>query len=153
MDASHGSDDAIKVLCVDDDDLVAQIVRITLKHVHGFEWLGQLRRAEELAAHAASSTPHVVLLDLCMPGKCPFDAIRELGASSPQSRVLMYSAGAGQGMIDRAIETGAWGYLSKEVDGPTLISAIRRVARGEFVMIPHAELAGATCETTGGRAA
>ena len=129
---------AIKVLCVDDDDLVAQIVRITLKHAGGFEWLGQLRDAGDMALHAEIDPPDVVLLDMCMPGKSPFVAMRELFDVCPKARVLMFSGYDGQNLVDRAIEAGASGYLSKHESGCEIIDAIRRVARGEFVMSPHA---------------
>jgi two-component system nitrate/nitrite response regulator NarL len=130
-------DQAIKVLCVDDDDLVAHIVRITLKEAGGFRWLGQLRDAESLASHALAEPPDVVLLDLCMPGKCPFEAMDELAAACPAARVLMFSGQAGHSLIDRAIEAGASGYVLKDVDGAELVSAIRHVAHGRFVMGAH----------------
>jgi DNA-binding NarL/FixJ family response regulator len=128
---------SIKVLCVDDDDLVAQIVKITLKQAGGFAWLGQVRDAAELTARAVIDPPDVVLMDLCMPGKCPFIAMRDLRAVCPQARVLMFSGHDGQRLIDRAIEAGASGYLSKDEEGSTLVSSIRRVAGGEFVISPR----------------
>lgn len=130
----------IKVLCVDDDDLVAQIVKITLKHAGGFQWLGQLRDAGDLRNHAVQHRPDVILLDLCMPGKCPFDAVEELISACPDTKVIMLSGHADNHSIDRAIDAGAWGYLSKEDEGTHLISALRRVAAGEFVLGPQAKL-------------
>lgn len=126
--------DTIKVLFVDDDDLVAQIVRITLEQAGGFKWLGQLRDAGELAALARLECPDIVMLDLCMPGKCPFAAMRELAETCPEARVLMFSACDSESLIDRAIEAGAAGYLGKDANAPLLTWALRRVAEGEFVM-------------------
>lgn len=128
------SKEPIKVLCVDDDELVAQILRITLKNVGGFEWLGQLKDAGELAAAAKRERPDIVLLDLCMPGKSPFIALQELQQACPSARAIMLTGYANKHMIDRAIEAGAWGYLSKHDDGWGLVAAIKRVVNGEFVM-------------------
>jgi len=134
----------IKVLCVDDDELVVQILKITLKNVGGFQWLGQLKDAGDLAATARRERPDIVLLDLCMPGKSPFVALEELKQACPSARAIMLTGYANKHMIDRAIEAGAWGYLSKHDEGWSLVAAIKRVAGGEFVMGPAPNLEYAT---------
>jgi DNA-binding NarL/FixJ family response regulator len=125
---------AVRVMMVDDDDLVGQIVRITLKHAGGFEWMGQVRDIAELEETIDDPHPDVVLLDLCMPGNSPFVALDELRRKHPEARIVIFSARCGQSLVDRAIEAGAWGYISKDNDGWGVISAIRRVANGEFVV-------------------
>ncbi|MCI0630685.1 MAG: response regulator transcription factor [Phycisphaerales bacterium] len=129
----------IRVLCVDDDDLVGQLIKITLKHAGGFQWLGQAHEADDLVARVLQDRPDVVLLDLCMPGKSPFTAIEELITACPDVKVIMLSGHADSHLIDRAIEAGAWGYLSKFDDGADLVCAIRRIAGGEFVLGPQAK--------------
>ena len=125
---------AIRVLMVDDDDLVGQIMRITLKHAGGFEWVGQVHDATALNDISDRDCPDIVLLDLCMPGKSPFVAVDELRRKCPKARVVIFSGRCGQSLVDRAIEAGAWGYVSKDGDGWSVIAAIRRVANGEFVL-------------------
>src|SRR5688500_3633272 len=106
MTANINQDREIRVLCVDDDELVGQIIRITLKHAGGFEWLGQLHSADELLDRSRQEAPDVVLLDLCMPGKSAFVAMQELIALCPTTRILLFTGYAGQNLIDRAIEAG-----------------------------------------------
>jgi DNA-binding NarL/FixJ family response regulator len=76
----------------------------------------------------------VVLLDLDMPGPNPIEVLRELTVQSPDVRVIVLSGHVRRELIDRAIEAGAYGYLSKNDDGGVLVDSIRAVARGEFVL-------------------
>lgn len=126
----------IKVLCVDDDDLLATSVRFILKPAKSIQWIGQLRTAEHLLETARENCPDIVLLDIYMPGKDPFEALRELSEACPNTRAIMFSGYVSQRLVDRSIEAGAWGYVSKHDADTTLISAIRRVASGEFVLGP-----------------
>jgi DNA-binding NarL/FixJ family response regulator len=130
----HNATKAIRVLMVDDDDLVGQIMRITLKHAGSFEWRGQIRDTGALDDIEETVQPHVVLLDLCMPGKSPFEAVDQLRQRYPEARIVIFSGLCGHSLVDRAIEAGAWGYISKNNDGSTVVSSIRRVAAGEFVI-------------------
>lgn len=124
----------IRVLCVDDNDLVVDAIGLKLKLAGGFEWLGQLMHAGDLAEEVAQRKPDVVLLDVDMPGRDPFIALEELTGRCPTTRVLMFSGHTRNELVDRAVEAGAWGYLSKHADTETIVSAIRRVADGEFVL-------------------
>jgi two-component system response regulator DesR len=127
----------IKVLCVDDNDLVAEAIKTNLRSAGGFRWVGHLEKADELPQRVARDHPDVVLLDIDMPGRDPFEAVAELTRTSPETHVLMLSALVRSDLIDRALDAGAWGYLSKN-DSSTLVSAIRRVDDDEFVMGPEA---------------
>jgi DNA-binding NarL/FixJ family response regulator len=129
----------IKVLCVDDNDLVAEGLRMKLRHTGDFEWMGSLREADDLVKAAWRSRPHVVLLDIDMPGKDPFEAMRELTDMFPSVRVLMLSGHVRRELIDRAIESGAWGYVSKNEGADVIVHAIERVARGEFTLGPDVQ--------------
>ncbi|HYD98888.1 MAG TPA: response regulator transcription factor [Alphaproteobacteria bacterium] len=124
----------IGVLCVDDNDLVADALEVRLRLAGGFRWLGRLPDAERLAAVAQELAPDVVLLDIDMPGKSPFVAVAELLAVRPGVRVVMVSGHIRTDFIDRAVEAGAWGYVSKNEGADVIVAAIRRVAAGEFVM-------------------
>jgi len=135
----------IKVLCVDDNFLVAEGIKIKLMLAGGFEWLGQLSDADNLLDEVRRGQPDIVLLDIDMPGKDAFAAMEELRESGLDSRVIMVSGHVRTDLIDRAVEAGAWGYVSKGDGAQAIISAIDQVMAGKFVMGPEvsAEYRGA----------
>ncbi|MDZ4753948.1 MAG: response regulator transcription factor [Phycisphaerae bacterium] len=133
----------IRVLCVDDNPLVVDALGLKLNLSGGFEWLVPLEAADNLLDDVLASQPDVVLLDIDMPGRDPLDALAELTAACPCVKVLMFSGHTRTDLVDRAIEAGAWGYLSKHADVQTIVSAIRRVAAGEFLLDPDFKVASA----------
>ncbi len=130
----------IRVLCVDDNDLVAEGIRIKLDIERGgFEWIGQLRDANHLVQEAFRTKPNVILLDIDMPGKDAFEALHEVSELFPNVRVLMLSGHVRRELIERAIEAGAWGYISKHEGADLIIDAIERVTNGEFALGPDVQ--------------
>jgi DNA-binding NarL/FixJ family response regulator len=71
-----------------------------------------------------------------MPGPDPFEALEDLRRQCPNTRAIMLSAYVRDHYIDAAVNAGAWGYLCKNDDPETIIDAIRKVSRGEFVFGP-----------------
>jgi two-component system response regulator DesR len=123
----------VRVLCVDDNALFRRALIVGLRREPWITVVGELETPDELTARAAECRPDVVLLDLDMPGRDPFDAIEELRTTSPNARVLVLTGHLRLDFVDRAIERGAWGYLSKSVSIEQLLNAIREVASGSFV--------------------
>ena len=124
----------IRVLCVDDNFLVVEAVRHKLASVGGFDWAGSLSRADRLVETASETNADVVVLDIDMPGRDPFDAMLELARTNPNARVLMLTGHVRRELVDRAFESGAWGYVSKSLGSDEIVSAIRRVQSGEVVV-------------------
>lgn len=128
----------IRVLCVDDNKLVAEAVERCLMHEPRFEWAGWLSNVDDLAEHIEANPPDVVLLDIDMPGRDPFELLEDLAQRNPQVRVLMFSGHVRGDYIDRAIDSGAWGYLSKNEGIDDMLRAIEQVAAGEFAITGEA---------------
>jgi two-component system, NarL family, response regulator DesR len=129
----------IKVLCVDDNFLVAEGIAIMLRMAGGFEWVGQLSSADDLVSEAARTRPDIVLLDIDLPGRDPFEALEELNRVCPDVRTIIFSGFVERDLVDRAVEAGAWGYLMKGENGTEVADAIARVLLDEFVMAPDIE--------------
>lgn len=124
----------IRVLCVEDNQLVAEAIARKL-HGHGeFEWLGWVNSAAALTEKITQTCPTVVCMDLDIPGEDTFAMVRSVGERCPAARVLMLTGHVRQDYIDRALSAGAWGYLSKGEESRVIIDGIRRVAAGEFVL-------------------
>jgi DNA-binding NarL/FixJ family response regulator len=133
--------DTIKVLCVDDNFLVAEGIRIKLALAGGFDWLGHLSDADHLLEQVQSLRPDVVLLDIDMPGKNAFEALEELSQTHPEARVIIVSGHVRADLIDRALDAGAWGYISKGDEADTIVSAIQKVMEGQCVLGTDAKAA------------
>ena len=127
-------DQAIRVLCVDDNDFVAEAIRRKLSLNSNFAWAGWLPEAKDLIEKVKETNADVVLLDIDMPGKDSFEALGELAQACPQTRVIMLSGYVRSDYIDRAVEAGAWGYVSKNENTETILAAIQQVSRGGFAM-------------------
>ena len=124
----------IRVMCVDDNDFVAEAIRRKLSLDPSFAWAGWLPEARQLVEKVKETKADVVLLDIDMPGKDSFEALAELASACPSARVIMLSGYVRSDYIDRAVEAGAWGYVSKNENTETILAAIQQVAKGGFAM-------------------
>lgn len=129
------------VLCVDDNEQVAEAVRVKLGRAEGFRWIGWLATADALMEWVGREPPSAVVLDIDLPGRSPFAAVAELAESHPDVRVVMFSGHVGYELIERALEAGAWGYVSKNDGEDALIAALRRVASGDIALSREARAA------------
>jgi DNA-binding NarL/FixJ family response regulator len=127
----------VRVLCVDDNEPLAEALRITLDGESGFVWAGWLPSADELMRRAESDRPDVILLDLDMPGRDPIEVLAELAAANPATRVVILSGHVRADLIQRVLQAGAWGYVSKNDGETSLLKAIADVAAGEIAFSPE----------------
>lgn len=129
------------VLCVDDNPHVADALRMLFSRGQWCRWLGWLPDATDLAERVKAVCPMIVLLDLDMPGPDPFEAIAEITAHCPETRTIIFSGHVRKDLIDRAIEAGVWGYVSKNDGEGVLVEAIRKILGGEFALGPEVRAA------------
>jgi DNA-binding NarL/FixJ family response regulator len=129
----------IKVLCVDDHPFVAEALQSRLSTASDMILAGRLTSAENVVDEVKRSGAEIVLMDIAMPGKDPFEAIEDLKRQCPDTRVIMLSAFVRDHYLDAAIDAGAWGYVSKGDDPGAILEAIRKVHRGEFVFGPEVQ--------------
>lgn len=122
----------IGVLCVDDNPHVADALRVLLGRSERFEWTGWLPTADEVRQAVRDQCPGIVLIDLDMPGKSPFESIAELAEHYPGCRVVVFSGHVSAALIDRALDAGAWGYASKNDGEEELLALCAVYARGKW---------------------
>ncbi|MBX3381781.1 MAG: response regulator transcription factor [Phycisphaeraceae bacterium] len=123
----------IKVLCVEDNALVGEVLARKLDGNPDFVWLGWVSSSEELFKKVAEVAPDVVCMDLSMPGEDAFAMIEELRTRAPNSRVMILSGHSSQQLVEQAIDAGAWGFLSKAEDSRMIIQSLKSVAAGKPV--------------------
>ncbi len=85
------------------------------------------------AAYAAyrSHRPETVVMDLSMEGFGGIEAIRRIRELDPRAAILVYSAHSSHVLLERALEAGALGFVTKGSNVDTLLQGLKRVARGE----------------------
>ncbi|MBL9149595.1 MAG: response regulator transcription factor [Phycisphaerae bacterium] len=124
----------ISVLCADDNQHVADAMKITFERAGGFAWTGWLPGADTVIETVLRDRTSIVILDIDMPGRNPFDVIEELSDKCPWCRAVMFSGHVRYELIERAFVAGAWGYVSKNDGEAALMQAVRDVCRDELAM-------------------
>ncbi|MBH1936519.1 response regulator transcription factor [Streptomyces sp. AV19] len=143
-------DHTIKVLLVDDHQVVRKGLRTFLEIQEDIEVVGEAADGAEGVARAEELRPDVILLDVKMPGMDGIEALRRLRSLDSPARVLVVTSFTEQRTVIPALKAGAAGYVYKDVDPDALAGAIRSVHAGHVLLQP--EVAGAllTQDDTGG---
>jgi DNA-binding NarL/FixJ family response regulator len=125
-----------RVLLADDHALVRVGIRSLLSTIAGFDVVAEAGTGHEALELADRLRPHVVLMDIAMPGINGLDATARLVERHPEIRVIILSMHASEEYALQALRAGAAGYLLKDTDLPELERAIVAVARGETYLSP-----------------
>jgi two-component system, NarL family, response regulator LiaR len=128
--------DAIRVLIVDDHQVVREGLRNFLELQDGMEVAGEAGDGEEGVALAAELRPDVVLMDLVMPKLGGVEAMRLLRQRVPGTRVIVLTSFIDEEHLLPAMRAGAAGYLLKNVQPQELARAIRAAYAGEALIDP-----------------
>ncbi len=123
----------IRVLVVDDDLFVRQSLQKMLSRTPGISTAGFAENGTQALEMFASEAVDLVLMDVQLPGMDGVSTAAEIRALDPKARVLMFSSYCDQSILRKAIGAGASGYILKDAEPDTLISAIRAAASGLLV--------------------
>ncbi|WP_327237239.1 response regulator transcription factor [Streptomyces sp. NBC_01317] len=134
-------DKTIRVLLVDDHQVVRRGLRTFLEVQDDIEVVGEASDGAEGVARAEELRPDVVLMDIKMPGTDGIEALRTLRDLQNPARVLIVTSFTEQRTVVPALRAGASGYVYKDVDPEALAGAIRSVHAGHVLLQP--EVAGA----------
>jgi DNA-binding NarL/FixJ family response regulator len=129
---------SIRVLLVDDQELVRTGFRMILADEEGIEVVGEAANGQEAVESASSLDPDVVVMDVRMPVLDGVEATRRLRgeADAPGPRVLILTTFDADEHVVEALRAGASGFLLKDVPPPDFVRAIRIVASGEALIAP-----------------
>jgi DNA-binding NarL/FixJ family response regulator len=119
----------IKVLLVDDHQVVREGLRRIVQMDGNISVVGEAESGEEAITKAVTLSPDVVIMDLKMPGMDGIAATREIKQRMPHINVLVLTLYA-EDYIKQAIEAGASGYLLKDSDTEQITNAIHQVHQG-----------------------
>ena len=121
----------INILLVDDHRLFRLGVAKMLPESKGFKVVGEAESAEQGVCLARKLRPHVVLMDILMPGIGGLEAISRIHRIDLHIKIIALTACTSNPFPVQALKTGASGYLTKGVAPDELHAAIRRVYVGK----------------------
>jgi DNA-binding NarL/FixJ family response regulator len=129
----------IRVLVVDDQELVRSGFCVILEAAEGITVVGEAANGEAAVSAAAAHQPDVVLMDIRMPGMDGLEAARLLTRASPDPKtpkVIMLTTFDLDEYVYDALRAGASGFLLKDAPRGDLIAAVRNVAAGNAMLAP-----------------
>jgi DNA-binding NarL/FixJ family response regulator len=128
----------IRVLVVDDQELVRAGFCVILEAAEGIQVAGEAANGAQAVARAAALGPDVVLMDVRMPEMDGLEATRLItgGARDAGPRVVMLTTFDLDDYVYEALRAGASGFLLKDAPRHDLIAAVRRVAAGDALLAP-----------------
>lgn len=125
-----------RILLVDDHAIVRLGLMTLLNDQPDMEVVAEASTAAEAVRAVEKYQPHVVLMDIRLPGEGGIEATRQVTARFPDSKVVMLTSFADDNLVIRAISAGAVGYVLKQVGNEELLRAIQAAARGEASLDP-----------------
>lgn len=123
-----------KILVVDDHGLVRMGIVRMLADIDGFVVVGDARSGEEAVTKARILKPHVVLMDVKMPGMGGLEATKKLLHVDGDVKIIAVTACDDDLYPTRLMQAGAVGYVTKGADFSEIVDAIHKVRLGDLYM-------------------
>jgi NarL family two-component system response regulator LiaR len=130
----------IKVLLIDDHEMVRMGLVAFLSTEEGIEVVGEAGSGEEGLKIAEQTRPDVILMDLVMEGMDGIETTRRMKLVHPEGKVIVLTSFIDDEKVYPVIEAGAFSYLLKTARAPEIVQAIRQAHRGQPVL--EAQVAG-----------
>ena len=124
----------VSIMIVDDHALMRRVVREVIEKEDDMEVVAEARNGLEAQELATKFQPDVILMDLDMPDCDGFEGTERVLASSPESHVVIFTASHQERHLFQALQRGAMGYLTKDIEPEALVQAIRSAARNELCL-------------------
>jgi len=126
----------VRIFILDDHEIVRRGLRELFEAQDDFQVVGEASNAEEAMLRVPPTRPDVAVLDVRLPDGSGIEVCRDLRSIFPELRCLMLTSFADDDALFAAILAGASGYLLKQIRGPELVTAVRRVAEGQSLIDP-----------------
>jgi two-component system response regulator NreC len=122
------------VLIADDHAVLRAGLKLLIDAQSDMDVVGEAANGPDAVHSAQATAPHVVLLDLSMPGGRFTQTIEQLARAAPSSRVLVLTMHDDPALMQAALRAGASGYIVKQAADIELLTAIRAVHQGRTVV-------------------
>jgi two-component system, NarL family, response regulator LiaR len=130
------SAEAVRVVLVDDHDLLRQGIKTMLETQTDIVVVGEAADGDQALTVVEQTLPDVVVIDVIMPTKDGIEATREIKDAFPNIGVLVLSGHDEQQFVFDALKAGASGYLLKTAELDEVVQTVKAVALGEGKLDP-----------------
>jgi len=142
-------DSSIRVLLADDHEFVRRSLRRLIDREAEFALVGEADNVPSLRRHLAAEQPHVLVLDVNLPGGSPLVALRALRDEAPETAIVVTTMIDDARFAREALAAGARGYVLKDAADDELGAAVRCAARGDSYVSPSVASALAAYDRCG----
>jgi two-component system response regulator NreC len=126
----------IRLLLVDDHEVVRTGLRMLLESAGGVEIVGEAGTARDALEMVGEIRPDVVIMDIGLPDMTGIEAAREIKARRPETSIVALTIHEDQEYFFKMLEAGATGYVPKRAAPEELLTAIEAAAAGEVYLYP-----------------
>ena len=134
--SQQAAEQAVRVLIVDDQQLMRDGIASLLKLQDGLEIVGMAANGQEAVELATSQQPDVILMDVRMPVLDGVAATEQIHRQMPACKIVMLTTFNDEAYVLEALQVGASGYLLKDLPARDLAQAIQAVHRGIYQLDP-----------------
>ncbi|MGR3811109.1 response regulator [Jiulongibacter sp. NS-SX5] len=127
----------IKLLLVDDHEVVRKGMKFLLEEEEGLEITGEASDGQEALEKIPVLEPNLILLDVNMPGMNGIEAAKKIRARFPKVRVLIFSMHNDPDYIVNSVTNGVDGYILKDAEKEEILKAMKTVHSGEKYFPPE----------------
>jgi two-component system response regulator NreC len=128
--------DTIKLMLVDDHDVIRTGLRSYLETQPGFEVIAEAKNGLQALEKAREMQPDIVLMDISMPDMDGIEATLQFKKLYPDCQILVLTVHADKQYFMKMLEAGASGYITKQAAADELVAAIKAVAAGHVYLQP-----------------
>jgi two-component system response regulator NreC len=127
---------AVTILLADDHHVMRQGLRMLLEAQENFRVVAEAGDGLEAVKLAEHLKPHVLIVDLMMPGINGLEVARQVSHHSPQTRIIVLSMYGNEPYVLEALRNGAVGYVLKDANAAELLRAVHEVIAGRRYLSP-----------------
>lgn len=127
----------VKILLVDDHELVRSGIRLILEGISSFSVVAELKSGEEAIRYCCNDSPDIVLMDVNMPGIGGLEATKQIARMSENIRVICISMHTENPIPAKVMQMGAYGFITKNAEPDEMVRAVHKVVAGQKYIAPE----------------
>ncbi len=127
----------VKILLVDDHELVRSGIRLILEGISTFSVVAEVKSGEEAIRYCRHDAPDIVLMDVNMPGIGGLEATKQIARMSENIRVICISMHTENPIPAKVMQMGAFGFITKNAEPDEMVRAVHKVVAGQKYIAPE----------------